>query len=134
MLNSKNSTISLKIVEKVLVLFNSTCSTSSPEVVKIVQTAWDSPTLLTWKEEQKLTLTATLHVVCSFQKRFPSKEETGYVIYFSRKCSILEKNLRISLIPYERFYGVQCLNKSVKSFVIFYQLFQPAQETFFTII
>ena len=29
------------------------------------------------------------------------------------------------------FYGVQFLNKSEKSFVIFHQLFQSAEETFF---
>ena len=31
----------------------------------------------------------------------------------------------------ETFYGVQFLNKSEKSFVIFYLLFHSAQETFF---
>ncbi len=32
------------------------------------------------------------------------------------------------------FYGVQFLNKSMKPFVMFHQLFQSAEETFFTII
>ena len=37
----------------------------------------------------------------------------------------------IHLIPMKHFYGVQFLNKSVKWFVIFHQLFQSAEETFF---
>ena len=44
---------------------------------------------------------------------------------------IREKTLRIHLILMRDVYGVQFLNKSVKSFVIFHQLFQSAEETFF---
>ena len=58
------------------------------------------------------------------------KGETNFVTYLSGKCSILEKNYRIHLIPMRYFYGVQFLNKSVKSSVIFHQFFQPAEKTF----
>ena len=34
-------------------------------------------------------------------------------------------------MPVRHFYGVQFLKNSVKWFVILYQLFQPAEETFF---
>ena len=44
---------------------------------------------------------------------------------------IREKTLRIHLILMRDVYGVQFLNKSVKSFVIFHQLFQSEEETFF---
>ena len=50
------------------------------------------------------------------------------------KCSIVEKNLRIHLIPMRHFYGAQLLNKSVKSLsVTFHQLLQPSEERFLTI-
>jgi len=39
-----------------------------------------------------------------------------------------EKIFRISLIQMRHFYGVLFINKSVKSFVIFYQLFQRAEK------
>ena len=35
---------------------------------------------------------------------------------------------RIHLVPMKNVYDVQFLNKSLKSFVIFHQLFQPAAE------
>ena len=53
------------------------------------------------------------------------KGETGYVTYLSWKCSILEKNFRIHLILMRHFYGVQFLNRSVNSVIIFHHLFQP---------
>ena len=44
------------------------------------------------------------------------------------QCSFVENNFRIHLIPMRHFYGVQFLNKSVNSFVIFHQLFQSAKR------
>lgn len=37
-------------------------------------------------------------------------------------------NFRIHLISMRHFYGVEFLNKSEKSFIIFHWLFQPAEE------
>ena len=59
------------------------------------------------------------------------KGETSYVTYLKWERSIVEKNFRIYLIPIKHFYSVHFLNKSVKSFVIFHQLFRPAGEMFF---
>ena len=56
------------------------------------------------------------------------KGETGYVTYLNWECSIVEKKIRINLLPMRHFYGVLFINKSVKSFVIFYQLFQRAEK------
>ena len=69
-----------------------------------------------------------------FKFKLLSYHRTSSVTYLSWKCNIAENNFRIHLIPIRHFYGVQFLNKSVKSFVIFHQLFQSAEETFFTII
>ena len=49
------------------------------------------------------------------------------------KVQYCKKNFRIHLIPM-RFLQGTILNKSVKSFVIFHQLFQSAEGTFFTIL
>ena len=57
------------------------------------------------------------------------RDRLGMVVEL--KVQYCRKNFRIHLIPMRHFYGVQFLNKSVKSFVIFYQLFQSAKETFF---
>jgi len=48
--------------------------------------------------------------------------------------SIVESNFRIYLIPLSHFYGVPILDQRVKSFVIFYLLFQSAEETYFKIV
>ena len=49
------------------------------------------------------------------------------------KVQYCRENFRIHLIPMRHFYGVQFLNKSVKSFVIFHQLFQSAEEKYLMI-
>ena len=48
-----------------------------------------------------------------------------------QKVKYCRENFRIHLKPMRHFYGVQFLNKSVKSFVIFHQLFQSTNESFF---
>ena len=45
-----------------------------------------------------------------------------------------EQLLDSYLIQIRHFSGVQFLNKSAKSFVIYHQLFQSAEATFFTIL
>ena len=50
------------------------------------------------------------------------------------KVQYYKENFRIHLILIRHFYGVQFLNKSVKLFVIFFQLFESAENKGFTII
>ena len=59
------------------------------------------------------------------------KEEAGCVTYLNWECSILERKFRNHLIPMGYFYGVQFLNKSVKSFVIFHQFFSQQRNDFY---
>ena len=47
------------------------------------------------------------------------------------KCSIVEKNFRIRLIPMIHFYGVHFWNKSRKSFVIFSESGWSKEEMLF---
>jgi len=47
-----------------------------------------------------------------------------------QKVKYCRENFRIHLKPIRHFYGVQFLNKSVKSFVIFHLLFQSADKPF----
>ena len=55
--------------------------------------------------------------------RYLKRDRLGMVVELKvQNCR--EKNLRIHFIPMRRFYGVQFLSKSVKSSVIFHQLFQ----------
>ena len=46
------------------------------------------------------------------------------------KVQYFRENFKIHLILIKHVYGVQVLNKNLKSFVIFHQLFKSAEETF----
>ena len=51
---------------------------------------------------------------------------------FELKVHYFREKLWDSFNTKRHFYGVQILNKSLKSYLIFHQLFQPAEETYRT--
>ena len=66
----------------------------------------------------------------SVHKKFQPNRSSRLADY---REHIYEWTLRIHLIPMRHVYGVPFLNKRVKSFVKFHQLFQSAEETFFSL-